>query len=219
MPLIEPALFATKGFSYSLVICVAQTVGLFIGMLLIPLWIQHLLKLSPLWTGFALMSSAVVTGICSQPAGKYLDRYGAAKIMSLGLMITVASFLLLAWAPVQNVWFIVFCMILHGLGMGLSYMPSTTAGLNSLRQQQQHLVTQAAALNNLFRRIFAAVAVVIAALYLQLRQQSLPLNTQAIFTSFHTMQEIFVCCAILILCTLPFAWRFPEQNRIDQLKK
>ena len=79
MPLIEPALFATKGFRYSLVICVAQTVGLFIGMLLIPLWIQHLLKLSPLWTGFALMSSAVVTGICSQPAGKYLDRYGAAK--------------------------------------------------------------------------------------------------------------------------------------------
>lgn len=219
MPLIEPALFATKGFRYSLVICVAQTVGLFIGMLLIPLWIQHLLKLSPLWTGFALMSSAVVTGICSQPAGKYLDRYGPAKIMSLGLMITVASFLLLAWAPVQNVWFIVFCMILHGLGMGLSYMPSTTAGLNSLRQQQQHLVTQAAALNNLFRRIFAAVAVVIAALYLQLRQQSLPLNTQAIFTSFHTMQEIFVCCAILILCTLPFAWRFPEQYRIDQLKK
>ncbi|MFW2121366.1 hypothetical protein ACN4CK_26575, partial [Enterobacter cloacae complex sp.6730051] len=63
MPLIEPALFATKGFRYSLVICVAQTVGLFIGMLLIPLWIQHLLKLSPLWTGFALMSSAVVTGI------------------------------------------------------------------------------------------------------------------------------------------------------------
>ncbi|MFI8141289.1 MFS transporter, partial [Acinetobacter baumannii] len=219
MPLIEPALFATKGFRYSLVICVAQTVGLFIGMLLIPLWIQHLLKLSPLWTGFALMSSAVVTSICSQPAGKYLDRYGAAKIMSLGLMITVASFLLLAWAPVQNVWFIVFCMILHGLGMGLSYMPSTTAGLNSLRQQQQHLVTQAAALNNLFRRIFAAVAVVIAALYLQLRQHSLPLNTQAIFTSFHTMQEIFVCCAILILCTLPFAWRFPEQYRIDQLKK
>ncbi len=219
MPLIEPALFATKGFRYSLVICVAQTVGLFIGMLLIPLWIQHLLKLSPLWTGFALMSSAVVTSICSQPAGKYLDRYGAAKIMSLGLMITVASFLLLAWAPVQNVWFIVFCMILHGLGMGLSYMPSTTAGLNSLRQQQQHLVTQAAALNNLFRRIFAAVAVVIAALYLQLRQQSLPLNTQAIFTSFHTMQEIFVCCAILILCTLPFAWHFPEQYRIDQLKK
>ncbi|MDC5329676.1 MFS transporter [Acinetobacter baumannii] len=219
MPLIEPALFATKGFRYSLVICVAQTVGLFIGMLLIPLWIQHLLKLSPLWTGFALMSSAVVTGICSQPAGKYLDHYGAAKIMSLGLMITAASFLLLAWAPLQNVWFIVFCMILHGLGMGLSYMPSTTAGLNSLRQQQQHLVTQAAALNNLFRRIFAAVAVVIAALYLQLRQQSLPLNTQAIFTSFHTMQEIFVCCAILILCTLPFAWRFPEQYRIDQLKK
>ncbi len=40
---------------------------------------------------------------CSQPTGKYLDRYGAAKIMSLGLMIILASFLLLAWAPIQNV--------------------------------------------------------------------------------------------------------------------
>jgi MFS family permease len=154
-------------------------------------------KVKPALDWFALMSSAVVTGICSQPAGKYLDRYGAAKIMSLGLMITVASFLLLAWAPVQNVWFIVFCMILHGLGMGLSYMPSTTAGFEQLTPAATHLVTQAAALNNLFRRIFAAVAVVIAALYLQLRQQSLPLNTQAIFTSFHTMQNLM--CVVQFL--------------------
>ena len=162
------------------------------------------------------MSSAVVTGICSQPAGKYQivlqnhvswtnDYCGFFSFACLGTYTKC----------------LVHCVLydITWLRMGLSYMPSTTAGLNSLRQQQQHLVTQAAALNNLFRRIFAAVAVVIAALYLQLRQQSLPLNTQAIFTSFHTMQEIFVCCAILILCTLPFAWRFPEQYRIDQLKK
>ncbi|WDZ52777.1 DHA2 family efflux MFS transporter permease subunit [Acinetobacter vivianii] len=216
-PLIEPALFAAKGFRFSLMICVAQTVGLFIGMLLVPLWIQHSLHLSPLWTGFALMSSALVTGLCSQPAGKYLDRYGAAKIMSLGLLITALSFALLAWAPVKNVWFIIFCMMLHGLGMGLSYMPSTTAGLNSLRQQQQHLVTQAAALNNLFRRLFAAVAVVLAALYLQLRQDLFQTSPHTTLDSFKGIQEIFIFCTALILCALPYAWRFPDQHKMNEL--
>ncbi|MDA0694927.1 DHA2 family efflux MFS transporter permease subunit [Acinetobacter venetianus] len=214
-PLIEPALFDVKGFRFSLMICVAQTVGLFIGMLLVPLWIQQSLKLSPLWTGFALMSSALVTGLCSQPAGKYLDKYGASKIMSFGLIITALSFALLAWAPVQNVWFIICCMMLHGLGMGLSYMPSTTAGLNSLRQQQQHLVTQAAALNNLFRRLFAAVAVVLAALYLQLRQDIFQTSSNTALDTFKGIQEIFVFCTVLILCALPYAWRFPDQHKMN----
>ncbi|MCH7313195.1 DHA2 family efflux MFS transporter permease subunit [Acinetobacter sp. ANC 3882] len=218
-PLIEPALFASQGFRFSLMICVAQTVGLFIGMLLIPLWIQHSLKFSPLWTGFALMSSALVTGLCSQPAGRYLDRYGAAKLMSLGMIITALSFALLAWAPVQNVWFIIFCMVLHGFGMGLSYMPSTTAGLNSLRQQQQHLVTQAAALNNLCRRLFAAVAVVLAALYLQLREDIFQTSAAPELDSFKGIQEIFIFCTLLILCALPYAWRFPDQHKINELNK
>lgn len=218
-PLIEPALFAVQGFRFSLMICVAQTVGLFIGMLLVPLWIQHNLKLSPLWTGFALMSSALVTGLCSQPAGKYLDQYGASKLMSLGIVITALSFALLAWAPVQNVWFIIFCMMLHGLGMGLSYMPSTTVGLNSLRQQQQHLVTQAAALNNLFRRLFAAVAVVLAALYLQLRQDLLPAHISNGLDSFKSIREIFIFCTVLILSALPYAWRFPDQHKVNELNK
>lgn len=217
-PLIEPALFVAKGFRFSLMICVAQTVGLFIGMLLVPLWIQQSLQLSPLWTGLALMSSALVTGLCSQPAGKYLDRYGAAKIMSLGLVITALSFALLAWAPVKNVWFIIFCMMLHGLGMGLSYMPSTTAGLNSLRQQQQHLVTQAAALNNLFRRLFAAVAVVLAALYLQLRQDIFQTTPHTALDSFKGIQDLFMFCTVLILCALPYAWRFPDQHKINGFK-
>ena len=214
-PLIEPALFDVKGFRFSLMICVAQTVGLFIGMLLVPLWIQQSLKLSPLWTGFALMSSALVTGLCSQPAGKYLDKYGASKIMSFGLIITALSFALLAWAPVQNVWFIICCMMLHGLGMGLSYIPSTTAGLNSLRQQQQHLVTQAAALNNLFRRLFAAVAVVLAALYLQLRQDIFQTSSNTALDTFKGIQEIFIFCTVLILCALPYAWRFPDQHKMN----
>lgn len=218
-PLIAPAVLAVQGFRFSLMICVVQTVGLFIGMLLIPLWIQHSLQLSPLWTGFALMSSALVTGLCSQPVGKYLDRYGAAKLLSLGMMITASSFALLAWAPVQNVWFIIFCMMLHGLGMGLSYMPSTTAGLNSLGQQQQHLITQAAALNNLFRRLFAAVAVVLAALYLQLRQDFFLSNTYTALDSFKGIQEIFIFCTVLILCALPYAWRFPNQHKINELNK
>ncbi len=142
-------------------------------MLLIPPWIQHLLKLSPLWTGFALMSSAVVTGICSQPAGKISRSLRCCK-NHVSWTNDYCGFFSFACLGTYTKC-LVHCVLydITWLRMGLSYMPSTTASLNSLHAQQQHLVTQTAALNNLFRRIFAAVAVVIARYIFHLRQQSL----------------------------------------------
>ena len=229
-PLFEPSLFAVQGFRFSLMICAAQTIGLFVGMLVVPLWIQHSMQLSPVWTGIALMSSALLTGLCSQPAGRYLDQYGAAKLMSVGMLITAVAFALMAWMPIQHVYFVMICMMLHGLGLGLSYMPATTVGINSLAQHQQHLVTQAAAVHNLFRRLFAAIAVVIAALYLQLGQdlslgQDLQFGQDLVLTqsthvsdSLRRIQEIFLFCTVLLLAALPYAWRFPDQYKLNNLQ-
>lgn len=213
--LIDWQLFTSSGFNYSVIISVVHTIGLFITLLLIPLLLQNTLKLSPVWTGLILMSSALTTSLCSQWAGKYLDQHGARQLICFGLLLTVAAFAGLALIPGTHVISLMFCMILHGLGFGLSYMPATTAGLNSLEDQE--LVTQGAAVNNLLRRICAAIAVVIAALYLQIRTHNISYSPELAIAQIHAIRELFLICAGVMLLALPAAWRFPRQKQADVL--
>ncbi len=79
-------------------------------------------------------------------------------------------------------------MMVRGAGLGLSYMPVTTAGLNALPEP---MVTQGAAMNNISRRLVASLAIVIASLWLEWRVGAAGAT------------------GILILLALPCAWRFP----------
>lgn len=206
--LIPAQLFASQGFNFSLIISVLHTVGLFIMLFAIPLLVQNALHLSPLWTGALLMSSALCTSVCSKWAGNCLDRFGAKCLISIGLLLTSSAFIGLGAGIHLPVTFLMLCMMVHGLGFAMSYMPSTTAGLNSLNNQE--LVTQGAAINNLLRRLCSAVAVVLAALYLQFRSASLLSLHDPQWAQLIAIRELFLICAGGLLLALPFAWKFPD---------
>ncbi|QPF39065.1 DHA2 family efflux MFS transporter permease subunit [Acinetobacter sp. TTH0-4] len=202
-------LFQSRAFNYSLIISVVHTVSLFISLLLIPLLIQNTLQLSPIWTGLLLMSSALSTSLCSKRAGKYLDQHGAKQLISFGMVLTVIAFVGLGLVANISVILLIVCMLIHGLGFGLSYMPATTAGLNHLHDSE---VTQGAAVNNLFRRLCAAVAVVMAALYLQIRTQYFLSSYELPIAQLYAIRELFFFCAGMTLLALPYAWKFPKQK-------
>ncbi|OAL85145.1 RND transporter [Acinetobacter sp. SFD] len=204
-------LFQSREFNYSLIISIVHTVGLFISLLLIPLLVQNTLHLSPIWTGVLLMSSALTTSLCSKRAGKYLDQHGAKQLISFGLLLTAIAFVGLGLAASLSGMLLMLCMIIHGLGFGLSYMPATTAGLNHLPDPE--LVTQGAAVNNLFRRLCSAVAVVLAALYLQIRTQHFLPNHELPLAQLYAIRELFFFCAGMTLLGLPYAWKFQHPKQ------
>lgn len=208
--ILDRELFSEKSFNYSLMISISHTICLFICLLLVPLLIQNSWNLNPIWTGFTLMVSAFATSLCTKRAGQYLDQHAAKKLLSFGMFISVIAFIGLAFAVHHSVYLFMFFMILHGIGFGLSYMPATTAGLNHLKNQQ--LVTHAAAINNLLKRILSAVAVVLAGVYLHMQAASqLNTHTQALI-KLNAIQDLFFVCAALLLLALPFAWKFPSQS-------
>lgn len=206
-------LFNSHGFNYSLMISIVHTVSLFTCLLLIPLLVQNGLKLSPVWTGVLLMSSALTTSLCGKYAGQYLDQHGARKLISLGLLLTAISFVGLGITANLSIFLLILCMVIHGLGFGLSYMPATTAGLNHL--QDQELVTQGAAVNNLARRLCSAIAVVIAALYLQIRTQHFLLSHEPSIAQIYAIRELFFFCAAMTLAVLPYSLKFPEEKQLQ----
>jgi hypothetical protein len=96
-------------------------------------------------------------------------------------------------------------MILRGIGLGLSYMPVTTAGLNVLPET---LVTQGAAMNNISRRLVSSLAIVVASLYLEFRLAGSGLAQEAARAA--AISETFMATGILIVLALPCALRFPS---------
>ncbi|KIQ36742.1 DHA2 family efflux MFS transporter permease subunit [Pseudomonas viridiflava] len=201
-PLLNLRLFNLRGYRLSVIVAVVQSVGMFECLVLLPLLVQTVMGYNPIWTGLSLLCTAAFASLFGQWGGKALDRHGPRKVVAIGLLLTGLSTLALGLLKSDAAIGVVFVlMMVRGAGLGLSYMPITTAGLNALPEP---MVTQGAAMNNISRRLVASLGIVIASLWLEFRLSSAgPTATPS------AISEVFIATGLLILLALPCAWRFP----------
>ncbi|KPA94233.1 drug resistance transporter, EmrB/QacA subfamily, partial [Pseudomonas asplenii] len=131
-PLLNLRIFALRGYRLSVVIAVVQSVGMFECLVLLPLLVQVVLGYSAIWTGLALLCTAAFASLFGQMGGRILDRHGPRTVVACGLLLTGLSTLALGLLKADAAIAVVFAlMMVRGAGLGLSYMPVTTAGLNA----------------------------------------------------------------------------------------
>lgn len=206
-PLLNLRIFALRGYRLSVIIAVVQSVGMFECLVLLPLLIQLVLGYSAIWTGLALLCTAVFASLFGHIGGKLLDRHGPRGVVFWGLLLTGASTLAMGMLGSEaTIGMIFVLMMVRGAGLGLSYIPVTTAGLNALPEA---MVTQGAAMNNISRRLVASLAIVIASLWLEFRLAAEAGGATAQAGTLGAISEVFIATGILILLALPCAWRFP----------
>lgn len=208
-PLLNLRIFALPSYSLSVAVVAVQSVGMFGCVVLLPLLVQTVLGYGASWSGVALFATALTAGLCSALGGRLLDRHGPRGGVTAGLLCSALATMGLGLAGQQaSLWLIVALMAARGVGLGLSYMPVTTAGLNAIPEQ---LVTEGAAMNNILRRVMASLAVVVVSLYFELRRAHL-LAEGLVPTSASgaALKEIFVAIGLLLLATLPVALLFPK---------
>nr|WP_289812838.1 DHA2 family efflux MFS transporter permease subunit [Pseudomonas alliivorans] len=205
-PLLNLRLFNLRGYRLSVIVAVVQSVGMFESLVLLPLLVQTVMGYNPIWTGLSLLCTAAFASLFGQWGGKALDRHGPRKVVAIGLLLTGLSTLALGLLESDAAIGMVFVlMMVRGAGLGLSYMPITTAGLNALPEP---MVTQGAAMNNISRRLVASLGIVIASLWLEFRLSSAgPTATPS------AISEVFIATGLLILLALPCAWRFPVNEK------
>ncbi|WHS63029.1 DHA2 family efflux MFS transporter permease subunit [Pseudomonas sp. G2-4] len=210
-PLLNLRIFALRGYRLSVIIAVVQSVGMFECLVLVPLLVQMVLGYSAIYTGLALLCTAVFASLFGHLGGKWLDQYGPRAVVSVGLLLTGGATLALGMLTPQTTLATVFVlMMVRGAGLGLSYMPVTTAGLNALPEP---MVTQGAAMNNISRRLISSLAIVIAALWLEMR---LGAGSASALHVSEAISEVFIATGTLILLALPGAWRFPVPERAPE---
>lgn len=211
-PLLSLRIFAIGSYALSVAVVVVQAIGMFGSIMLLPLLMQTVLGYGASWTGLALGATAVCASAFAKLGGALLDARGPRGVVGVGLLFTAVSTLAFGFLDERSpLWLIFALMMARGIGLGLSYIPVTTAGLSAI---PEHLVTQGAAMNNILRRVAASVAIVLVSLYFEMRRTQLIADGLAPTTgSMTAINEIFVVIGLLILMTLPLALLLPKADR------
>lgn len=135
-PMLDFRVFKSGIFSLTTIINIMLTVAMFAPMLLIPIYLQKILGVSPMNSGLMLMPGAIVMGIMSPITGKLFDRIGARPLAIVGLFITVVTtYLFTQLTDSTGYLYLIIIYTIRMFGMSMIMMPIMTAGLNELPQR------------------------------------------------------------------------------------
>jgi len=167
-PLLDLRLFRIPVFTVSALISFVLTVGMFGGMLVLPLFLQNLRGLGAAESGLILVSQVLPMTIAMPLIGRLVDKVGARLVICAGLpllAITTWQFGQLDLTTSDGT--IRLWLALRGCAMGMVMMPSMTAGLNAVPLT---LMSRASSMSNVMRQVFGAFGTAIIVTILQVRQ-------------------------------------------------
>ncbi|MTI79732.1 MAG: DHA2 family efflux MFS transporter permease subunit [Firmicutes bacterium] len=156
-PLIDIRLLKNPVLVASLVGTSLSTIALFSVVFLIPIYAQNMLGYSPMETGLLMMPMAFVTGFMMPISGRLFDKFGAFGLCLFGMTLVVGVTYHLHTLTLETDYrYLQFLLCLRAMGLGLSTMPLTTAGMNTI---PKFLVGRATALNNTVRQVSASMGI------------------------------------------------------------
>lgn len=211
-PLLNLSLFRFAGYRDSTIIAVIQAIGMFQTLFLLPLLVQFILARSALDTGLLLLITALCASAVGPLAGRLLDKYGPRWLVSIGLAVCGVATLCLGFIHGQSpIWLVALVCAMRGIGVGLSYIPITSAGMSALPDD---MVTQGAVMNNISRRLCSSLGLVLGAIWLELSHANYldAANAFSSSVSLKGLSDLFIFTGVLTLATLPLACRFPQPN-------
>jgi EmrB/QacA subfamily drug resistance transporter len=130
-PLVDVRLLRRRAFLGDVAVNGLVQFGLRAAVLHSSLYLQDLLKLSPLTTGLAVLAMVLPITVAAQLGGRWFDRAGVRPPVLAGLMISTLG--MLAWTlalPYLSYPLQVPGMVLTGFGLGLTISPTNTDALS-----------------------------------------------------------------------------------------
>ena len=136
-PITPLRLFADASRSGSLAARLLLVGGMFGMFFFLSLFLQEVLGFSPLRAGLAFLPTTLLLFGVSRLAPRLMPVVGPKRLMLIGMLPVVAA---MAWlsqvSPATGYWTGVFPpMVLLGAGMGLVFVPLTTASLAGVRPE------------------------------------------------------------------------------------
>jgi DHA2 family multidrug resistance protein len=158
-PVVDLRMFRISIYSMTIGVTCLITLAQYARVVFIPLELESLRGLSALHTGALLVPGAIGASMAMPIGGRLADKIGAKAPVMIGLVpVAITNLYLSQISPNSSEITLMFFLFISGLGTGISLMPNSVVGLNSLPAP---LIATGAALRSLSRQIAAAIAVAI----------------------------------------------------------
>lgn len=132
-PLIDMSIFNSKAFSLGLLCALLIfSSNLFLNTL-IPFYLQNTLKLSPLLSGFILMSVPIAMVIVAPISGTLSDKIGSEGLTFIGLgIVSITQFLFILINQATPLPYLITLTTLTGIGVALFQSPNNSIIMSSV---------------------------------------------------------------------------------------
>lgn len=182
-PVFDLAVLKDRNFAVACLISLATGLGVYGGMLLLPLYLENLLGFPTLDAGMYLVPRGLATFVSMSLVGHFSGRISPRTMVAAGLLLSVAgAWMMTGITPQTAGSYILWPMVLQGLGMGLVFVPMSTLAFATIPPQ---MAAEAAGLYSLTRTLGSAVGISVVSTYLsystrvnwaELRQYITPYN-------------------------------------------
>lgn len=154
-------IFKDRNFALSSMILAIFGLGLFGTMVVMPLMLQNLMNYPVLMTGLVMAPRGISGMVSMMIVGKIINRYDPRSLVVIGILLCSAG----TWAGTYynltiNTFWIVWPLVVQGLGLGLIFVPLSTIAFSTL---PNHLRAEAAGIFSLLRTIGSSVGISIIA--------------------------------------------------------
>lgn len=163
-PVMDLRVFKNYMFTMSVVLSSLINTVVFVGLFLMPLYLENIVGYSAVRTGLFMTPAAVASAIGMASGGRLFDRIGARPIGVVGIGFVLASSYGFSFMTTQaNSTVIQGLYILRNFGMGLVMMPTITSGINTIPKQ---LVNQATGITDTLRQLAMSLGTAVLTTYL-----------------------------------------------------
>ena len=155
--LLDLRVFRSRMFTISLAVFALLMLTLFGTIILLPMYLQQVLGLSPMQTGMLLLPGGLLMGRLGPPVGRVYDRAGPAKLVIPGVIIVTAVLWAMTLLGTQSRWeYILAGHIVMSVGFALLFTPLFTVCLASVPPQ---LYSHGSAILGSFNQVGGAAGV------------------------------------------------------------
>jgi MFS transporter, DHA2 family, lincomycin resistance protein len=133
-PLLDLRTFESRNFTVSVLLMASMMMALFGTIILLPIYLQNVLRISTLQTGLLLLPGGLLMGLLGPSVGRFYDKAGPIRLMVPGVIVVSA----VLWAmtllgPTTWVGYILAGHVVMSAGFAFLFTPLFTMSLSSVK--------------------------------------------------------------------------------------
>ena len=208
-PLINFKMFKIKTFTFGNIAVMTSYMTMFTNGILLPLFLQEIVKYNALITGLLILPYSVASSIVAPFAGSYAGKHGSRTLTILGPSIYILALIIFTTFNAHTqMWEVILASVIMGIGNGCFQSPSNTAIITSVKKEELGIASGILSLaRNLGNILGVAVTITLFESFRNLLTENGIPYQKAFLLSYHWTMCFGIGFGIICLSCAAFAYK------------